>query len=302
VDLPDLVAAVKPWVRFILGHRLVHFAVLGGALFAVAPAPASSRRVALSSEYLSSLHAAQAARLGVGQLSREAGDEVDRRAIEDEVLYREALRLGLDRDDSIVRQHLIQKTLLLAEDLAGASREASEGEVQKYFEIHADRYRRAREERFIHVFATRRETLVSLALAVRAAEEKQPGVAPSLGDAFPRLRDVRGGQDDVAASFGDAFAGEVFEMPVGAWGEPVESRFGWHLVKVIERSEGRPATFEEAEGRARLDLAVDRRHEAIARFVDRALARYDVEVGGARITSHVATPRLAMRGSPSGED
>jgi peptidyl-prolyl cis-trans isomerase C len=50
------------------------------------------------------------------------------------VLYREAMRLGLDRDDGLVREHLIQKMLLLAEDLGGASREPTRDEVRAYFD------------------------------------------------------------------------------------------------------------------------------------------------------------------------
>jgi peptidyl-prolyl cis-trans isomerase C len=302
VDVPHLVAAVKTRLVAVAHHRLFHFAVLGGLLFAVAPKATANNKVVVSQDELASLHAAQAARLGVGQLSDQERDQVDRRAVEDEVLYREALRLGLDRNDSIIRQHLVQKTLLLAEDLGGASREPSEDEVRAYFESHPERYRRARQERFLHVFAARRETLVAIEPSVRDAEAQRPGVPPPVGDAFPRSRDVRGSEEDVAATFGDDFARDVFALPVGAWSEPLSSRFGWHLVKVLERSEGRPETFAEASGRAHLDLVVERRHEAIARFVDRAVARYDVEVAGSKLKAHVPTSRLAMRASPSGED
>ncbi len=281
---------------------MVHFAVLGGLIFAIAPAGASSRRVSISRTYLESLRAVQAERLGVQALSDGGRAEVDQRAIEDEVLYREALRLGIDRDDSIVRQHLIQKTLVLAEDLAGASREPSPADVRDYFEKHESAFRHARQVHFIHVFASSSETLLALVERVRVEESSHPGTPPPLGDAFPRSRDVRGGDRDIAATFGEPFAEAVFQQPVGSWSAPIGSRYGWHLVKVLEVDEGRPETFAEAEGRARLELAVERRHVAIAQFIKRAMERYDVDIDGSKVTGTPTTPRLAMRASPSAED
>lgn len=297
-----MVTAVSPWLVSLARHRLVYFAVLGSALFAIAPPSRSAKKVSIGADYLASLQGAEAAKLGVIELPVQARHDVERRAIEDEVLYREALRLGLDRDDAVIRQHLIQKVLVLAEDLAGASREPSEDEIRAYFQQHLDSFRHAQEEHLIFVFATRREVLIGLADAVDAAEAERPGVAPPLGDAFPMTRDVRASRRDLESTYGESFARAAFEMPVHVWSEPTLSRFGWHLVKVLDRTEGRPETFEEARGRARLELAVERRHEAIARFVERALARYDVDVAGTKVTDHTAMRRLAMRGSPSGED
>src|SRR4051794_33212311 len=99
----------------LLRSRLLQFLVLGAIIFAVAPRGAAPGRISLKGDYLRALEVAEASRR-----ASAAGAEVERRAIEDEVLYREALRLGLDQGDPLVRGHLIQKVLLLAEDLGGA--------------------------------------------------------------------------------------------------------------------------------------------------------------------------------------
>jgi peptidyl-prolyl cis-trans isomerase C len=302
VDVSDLVVAVSHWVGLVARSRLLHFAAIGALIFAVAPASRQGRHVSVSREYLESLYAAQAQKLGVAALSAAAREEVDRRAVEDEVLYREALRMGLDRDDAVVRQHLIQKSLVLAEDLAGASRDPSRADVEAYFEAHPDRFRRGQEVRLIHVFAARRETLSALADVVRAAEAERPGIAPALGDAFPLSRDVRATGQDLATTYGEPFAEAVLRQPMGVWSEPVVSRFGFHLVKIVDKSPGRLETFAEAEGRARLELADERRRDANARFIRRAMERYEVDIDGERVPPGPSTDRLAMRASLSGED
>jgi hypothetical protein len=285
----------------LLRDRLVHFGVLGGLLFALAPA-ADDSRVSLSGAYLQSLHTAQARRLGVPGLSEERAAEVDRRALEDEVLYREAMRLGLDRDDGLVREHLIQKMLLLAEDLGGASREATRDELRAYFERTQEHWRRDERVHLVHVFATRKELLGDLTEAVHAADAAHPDAAPPLGEAFARGRDVRGSREDFAASYGEPFADAVFALRPGEWSAPVESKFGWHLVKVVQHSPGAPAAFDEVADRVRLEYAVVHRHEAIAHFLEQAFQRYHVDIDGAPVERYRPTARLALRTTPSQED
>lgn len=296
MDVADLVAAV---IRALVRERMVHFVVLGALIFAIAPRPTSPTRISLSSSYLGALRAAQARKLGVAALSEDRTSEVDRRAIEDEVLYREALRLGLDRDDPIARRHLVQKMLVLAEDITGASREPTPDEVRGYFERTRDRWRVDERVHLIHVFAGRRETLVGLDSAVHAAPT---GAPPPLGDAFPRSRDVRGSRADLAATYGDDFADAAMQLPVGAWSTPIPSRFGWHLVEIVEHDAGRLAEFAEVADRVRLELAVERRHDGIARYLEKAAARYEIDIDGTPVEGYTPTKRVAMRSQPSAED
>jgi peptidyl-prolyl cis-trans isomerase C len=285
----------------LLRDRLVHFAVAGGLIFALAPA-VDDTRVSVSGGYLQSLHSAQARRLGVPRLSEEREAEVDRRALEDEVLYREAVRLGLDRDDGLVREHLIQKMLLLAEDLGGASREPTRDEVQAYFERTRDRWREDERVHLVHVFATRRELADQLGDAARAADAAHPDVAPAVGEAFARSRDVRGNREDFASSYGEQFADAVFALSPGEWSAPVQSRFGWHLVKVLQHEAGAPASFDAVYDRVRLEYAIVHRHEAIAKFLEQAFKRYHVDVDGTPLQGYRPTDRLALRTVPSQED
>jgi len=282
--------------------RMIHFAVLGAAIFAIAPRPTDDTRIALAGDYLGALHAAQARKLGVAQLSDEQTAQVDRRAVEDEVLYREALRLGLDRDDAVARRHLVQKMLVLAEDLGGASREPTHAELEAYFAKTRERWHVAERMHVIHVFATRRERALAIGDDVRDAEAREPGVPPPLGDAFPRSRELRASRDDLAATYGAEFADAVTALAPGAWSSPIPSRFGWHLVKVIDRDAGRFATFDEVADKVRLECAIERRHAATANYLDHAFARYRIEIDGRVMRELIPTERLALRSEPSAED
>jgi len=305
VDLAHLVAAVRlatgGRLSRLLRNRLVHFAAAGGLLFAIAPG-ADDSRVSVSVHYLETLHAAQARRLGVQKLGLERADEVDRRALEDEVLYREAMRLGLDRDDGVVREHLIQKMLLLAEDLGGASREPPREDVRAYFDRTRDRWRQDERVHLVHVFATRKELAVGLTDAILAADASHPALPPPVGEAFARSRDVRGSREDYAASYGAPFAEAVFALRPGEWSDPIESRFGWHRVKVLQHTPGAPASFDDVYERVRLEYSVVHRHEAVARFLDRAFRRYHVDIDGTPVRGYSPTERLALRSTPSAED
>jgi peptidyl-prolyl cis-trans isomerase C len=300
LELAHLVVAVRRLTR-LLRSRIVHFAAAGGVLFVVAP-PADDSRVSLTGHYLETLHAAQAHRLGVEQLSVERAEEVDRRALEDEVLYREAMRIGLDRDDGVVREHLIQKMLLLAEDLGGAAREPTGDELRAYFERTRERWRQDERVHLVHVFATRKELAAGLTGVLRTADAAHPDFPPPLGEAFARSRDVRGTRDDYAASYGAPFADAVFALPPGEWSPPLESRFGWHRVKVLQHSPGAPASFDDVRDRVRLEYSVVRRHEAIARFLAQAFRRYHIDVDGTPVRDYSPTERLALHSAPSAED
>lgn len=296
MDLSDLVGTV---IRELARDRVVHFLVAGAVLFALAPRTSNDHRISLHLPELAARRAAQALRLGVPALSDEQRAEVDRRTIEDAVLYREAVRLGLDRGDSIVRRHLVQKVLLLAEDLAGATREPTREELAAYFARTRDRWRIDEQVHLIHVFAVQREALLRIEPLVEAAPS---ATAPPLGDAFPRSRDLWASRDDLEATYGREFADAVSRLPTGQWSEPIGSRYGWHLVRVVDRRDGHPATFDEVADRVRLELTVDQRHRAIASFLRQAFDRYEVDIDGKTVTDYSPTNRLAVRSAPSAED
>jgi peptidyl-prolyl cis-trans isomerase C len=290
------------WYAILLGNRLVQFLSLGGLLFFVTPNPGPSNHVELSRKHISALQAAQATRLGSGTLPESQAAEVEARAIEDEVLYREAIRLGLDQSDPLIRQHLIQKVLLLAEDLGGAGRDPTGAELRRHFEETRERWVMPGEVRLFHVFSAAPGTLTALSPQLQAHEATAPEALPPLGDVFPLSRDVRGSQPRLEAEYGPEFIQAVWSLPPGTWSGPIASRYGWHRVKVLSRTETRPATFEDVRAELVLDFAIARRKRVVSQFVARTMERYTLTLDGAPLAAPAPTGRLGIRTESSGED
>jgi hypothetical protein len=277
--------------------HVAHFLVLGGLVFAAAPRPPGGREIHLTRGQLAALYGAEARR--GGQVVNEARRrEIEARAVEDEVLYREALRLGLDRGDGIVRERLIQKALFVAEDLAGANRAATEADLRRFYAETRSRWTAPERVRLIHVFAAANHREALVALRPRVIADGTGDAPPPLGEAFPISRAVTASAAELAEGYGPAFAEAVMAAPVGAWSEPVASKLGLHLVKVVSREPPHPQSFEEARGRLKLAYLVESKERATRDYLTRAWERYRIDVDGTPLPSYEPSGRTAPSRKP----
>jgi len=294
---PRLTAILHSVVR----ARLVQFIAIGSAIFALSPRPPDDRRIEISKSELAVIEAAEAARHGARTLEPAKADEVTSRVIADRMLFAEGVRLGLDRDDPIIQQRVVQKVLLLAESLGGATREPTRAELRAHYALVAARYRKPPIYHVMHVFAARREDLPP------ASALGGTGL-PDLGEPFPLPRDTRATHDDLHRAYGEAFADAVAELaqtpprPSSQYSEPVRSSFGWHRIRVVDVAPERVQPFEEVERQVAFDVMLRRREQTVRRFLDDTAARYEIVVDGARLTGWRPALRLARHESASGED
>jgi hypothetical protein len=280
--------------RAITRSRLAHFFVIGALIFAVAPRE-RGERVDLRSSTLAALRAAEAKR-EAAPLDPSRAHEVDARAIEDELLYREALRMSLDKGDPIVRQRLIERLLLLVEDMGGASRAPTEAELREHFDAtHGDRRREDRIH-FVHVFASRRD-----ALPPHESLDPDARDAPAAGEAFPYPRALTATHDEIARVYGNDVAARL-EVQDRGWSAPVASPFGWHRLRIVDRTAGAALRFEDVKDEIELDFVLARRERIVGRYLSELVAKYDIRVDGDRLEGFVPTHRVAIRSDPSGED
>lgn len=276
--------------------RIAQFLAIGGLLFVAAPSPDLPYRIEISAPALASLASARVQVLGVSELTHEQFNELRAQAIEDEVLYREALRLGIDRSDPVVRQRLILKMLTLAEQLAGATRPASVEELRTHYQATQSRWARPSKVRFSHLFASEARKGERPALLTEALARDATLLArkPPLGEPFPFLRDVPLTSVEVlAVTYGLDFAQALGRAELGSWSGPIRSKFGWHLVKVIERRPASVPAFEEVRSLVALDHLWARKEQAVREYLTKAIARYRIEVGGQRIVGALPTRRAA---------
>ncbi|HUF63041.1 MAG TPA: peptidylprolyl isomerase [Verrucomicrobiales bacterium] len=290
---------MKRWLK----EPLLHFVLLGALIFAV-NAWREARRAAEDATARIDVTMAVVERLRAGY-ERQFGrppDEDDLRGlvtahIREEVLCREALALGLDRDDTIVRRRLAQKMEFLTDDIVGVA-EPDEAALENFFAENAERYARAARVSFRHVYFSREkrgadaETLAraSLASLENGASDETMGDAFLHGFEFAE-REV----EELAALFGPDFAARLAALPMGAWQGPLASSYGLHLVRVEARAEAKPVTLEAVRATVMRDFNDERRRTANREVFEKLRERYQVFVDEAALTKAAIPPSKAAQ-------
>lgn len=172
--------------------------------------------------------------------------------IREEIYYRQALAMGLDRDDTIVRRRLRQKMEFLSQDLA-AQVDPTEEELQAYLEENGDSFRLEPRISFQHIYFSRDQRgdeALSDAVHLLARLRRGGGTmdTATLGDLLPLPNYYESlPKRQVTNLFGRDFAAQLLTLELSAWQGPVQSGYGFHLVLIHERTD--PKTPELAEVR-----------------------------------------------------
>jgi hypothetical protein len=266
----NLRKAVADLVR----QPLLHFLVIGAAVallyawLADPDATRPDRTIRITAANISRLEAEWRARWNRPPTPEEL-DGLIRAKIREAALYREALAMGLDEDDPVIRRVLVRKLEGIAKDLVELSLAPTEQDLAVYFEAHAERYRPPALITFTHVFLDpdrRGERTLEDADEI-LAELKSRGPPTrgieDFGDPFMLQRYYpQKTEQRIASLFGREFARSVFELASGRWHGPVLSGYGTHLVYVDGRTEFPTPTLAEVEQQVRQDW-VDAEREKI---------------------------------------
>jgi peptidyl-prolyl cis-trans isomerase C len=239
---------VKRWLR----EPLLHFVLIGLLLFGVYAYTnrgrigiESPRQIVLSLDELRTMTAYFESQWHRPPTPQEFQAMVEDK-IKEEVLYREGLAMGLDKDDTIVKRRMAQKVQFLAEDVA-AAHEPSTAELKAKFAL-PSRYS------FRHIYFSpdkRGKNAYNDAaqtLARIAGQPEDSPLIPSVADRF-MFQDYYGDRTPsaIAKEFGPQFAVALEKLNPGSWQGPIESGYGWHLVFVDTVIPGRIPAFEEVE-------------------------------------------------------
>jgi len=266
----------------ILKDPLLHFLALGAALFAlyIAVNPGSAgadRRIVVGGGQIEAL-AAHFARIWSRQpTSAELERLVDDYVLE-EIYYREALALGLDKNDSVIRKRLRQKMEFFS-DSAASLLEPGDAVLEEYLRANPERYRRDNIYRFRQLyFSTDRPAAELDAIVDRAAQALLQGEAVSgdvsmLETAFDGI-----GGSQVDRKFGAGFREQLDELVPGQWSGPLQSGLGLHFVYLDERIAGELPPLAEVRDRVERDWIYARSQQLKAEYADRLRAGYEVEI------------------------
>lgn len=283
---------------------LVHFLIIGAALFVVyafwgqQDAEEQGRTIDMSAGEINWLTEVWTKRWMRPPTDEERAGLINQ-YLREMVLYREAVAMGLDKDDPVIRRRLGQKLEFLSQDLI-TPQPPTEDELRAYFEKHIDRYQKPDLVTMTQVFFDpdlRGDKTLADAEAIKKqlqALKKVPLDTQSYGDSFmlqnyyPERTEA-----ELLKLFGSGFARSVFELTPKQWHGPVLSGYGTHLVYVHDHQKAAPPTFAEAKEQVSQEWDSDKREDLNEQFVASIIARYDISIDGVLITDPLILQDLA---------
>jgi hypothetical protein len=202
--------------------------------------------------------------------------------VREEVLYREGLAMGLDKDDTIVKRRMAQKMQFLAEDVA-AAHEPSTAELKAWFDKNNKKFALPSRYSFRHLYFSpdkrgrNAQEDASHAMSKIAGQPEDSKLAASLGDQF-MFQDYYGDRtpEAIAKEFGPQFAVALENLKPGSWQGPVESGYGWHLVFLDTVIPGRTPAFEEMESDVKTAWLAEQKQQAWQKSYAGMRAKYTV--------------------------
>jgi peptidyl-prolyl cis-trans isomerase C len=206
--------------------------------------------------------------------------------VQEEVLYQEALAMGLDKDDTIVKRRMAQKMKFIAEDVTDA-RVPDPEELKNWYQKNNSIFAMPGRISFRQIYFSpdrRQEQAQQEAMAAFEKLKGQPidsEIAASMGD--PMLQDYFGDRSvgTLAKEFGPSFAQSIMKAKPGVWQGPLESGLGWHLVYVDNFQPGRVPDFSEVSSEVKKAWLAEQKEIAWQEAYKEMRAKYTVLLPGA---------------------
>lgn len=278
------------FLRF-LRDPLFHFIVAGfviytGYAFISGPdsnADVTSKKIVVTQGEIEWLRSQWSSRWGRDPTEEELANLINGH-VKEMVFYREALELGLDKEDVVIRRRLGQKLEFLSADLLEPEL-PSEEDLRAYFADNAEAYKADDRITMTQIFFNpdeRGDATVQDAEALLAQLKTAPD-APrdlnNLGDKFllPNYY-AQVTSREIARQFGSGFADPVFELEPHVWHGPVLSGYGTHLVFIHDFFSAPDPVFEDVSGRVATDWLTAKREELSKAFTDQLIGLYEVTI------------------------
>lgn len=294
-------------MKKLFAEPLVHFLLIGGTLcllFSMFSSqsifPRSSLDIVIDDEVLAryfqfqnkSFKVAAAQQRIASMTFLEKEDLVDD-YVRDEVLYREAIALGLEQNDEVVRRRLIQKMEFINQGFYSELPSIQEADLERFYKENIDLYQVTESISFTHVFLPVKNAsdtaMVKLAATALLAELESQSVpfedAGKYGKRFLFNRNyTERDRDYIGSHFGAGFEDVIFDLSVDElWQGPIQSQYGFHLVIVRSLSEARDSTLSEVASQVLSDLRREnlqaRKNEGLVELVKKYQVIKDYQQG-----------------------
>ena len=274
-------------LKRILKEPLLHFLLLGAAIFFVYSlvskvTSGEPGKIVITRGQLESM-LASFTQTRQRPPTEDEWEGLIRDRVRQEVFYREALALDLDKDDLIIRRRLQQKMEFISDGVA-AQAQPTDAELSAYLQAHPDSFRVDQRFTFRQVFLNPEKygkSLASDAAQLLAQLNQAGGKADisALGDSIMLDNHYNAlTAAEVGRLFGDKFATALGGLSLGQWRGPIESAYGVHLVLVSEHVGGRVPALAEVHDAVRRDWDETHRVEANDNFCRELLKHYTVTI------------------------
>lgn len=189
--------------------------------------------------------------------------------IAEEIYYREALRLGLDQNDPVIRRRLFTK-LRFIDSENSQNPNPTDAILEQWMDENPGNYTLSPLYDFEQIYLGQ----ISAAAAAGIVDQLQRGARPetfrrplSLPAMFERATSA-----EISRQFGDRFAGELQELEPDSWSGPILSGFGLHAVRIRTKTAGEAAALDDVRQQVVNDWSSARQiaeqEAALARYRD----------------------------------
>ena len=264
---------------------LVQFLLIGVAIFAIYELVASQSEPPRDRIVVTEGRAQQLALVFAKTWQRSPSPQEMRGLIDayvkEEIYYREAIKLGLDRDDTLIRRRMQQKMEFLSEP-SDDRLAASDATLQSFYDANQADFLIEPEVEFQQILIDsekdREPAEVRAEQLLRQLRDSSQDVdASELGDATllpyaTRLSSVT----RIGNAFGENFAKKLATLPAGEWTGPIKSPFGLHLVHITDRRDERLPPLNEIRKAVEQKWRTQERDQFQQDEYDRLRANYEV--------------------------
>ncbi len=263
------------WLHKALREPLVHFLAAGSALFALGGlyggGDIADRNITIDTEQVQRI-ADQFQETWRRPPTAQELDGLIRDHIKDEIYFREAMRLGLDTDDPVIRRRLRNKMEFLATSAAENS-PPTDADLMRYYAANKARYAADPAYSFDQRYYGEDETGARAAVAALNASKAPPPKSIPLPTAMENAPTT-----DIAREFGDEFANALRILPPAKWSGPVQSGYGWHAVRIRAAAASKVPPLNDIIQKVSNDWRAETRTAREAAAYQALLDGYDIDI------------------------
>ena len=266
-------------IKKLLREPLLHFFVLGALLFVVFAFKTDDALQSPDDIIVDSMRvdavAAQFERVWKRSPTPDELQNLVENWVREEVLYREGMALGLDRNDPLLRRRIAQKMEFISEELVEPTPSAAE--LEEWVATRADNYRIDSRFSFRHVyFNPSAHGNAFEAKVEEAGRALAAGEIPAGDVTLLPVELENAALSEVRRTFGEAFAESLLGLPVGEWAGPIASGYGLHFVRIDWMQPSRVPELDEVRDAVERDYRADRTRELKDQFYETLRERYNV--------------------------